>query len=221
MTQGSRPSKKETRAAKREEARKARIEAQKRAARAKKMRNYGILALLAIVVIAGIVFLFSQRSRSAEAVEKARIEAGCSDITEHDEEGSGHIEATETVEYETNPPSSGDHRGNTAPWGPFPDRVDDEILVHNLEHGGVVIHYRAEDLSEGDIRALEELVESYPDPGSGSGVISNPNPDIPQPIGMASWAHTQTCERFNIVVIKAFIEERCGKGPEKFPLGCA
>jgi hypothetical protein len=125
------------------------------------------------------------------------------------------------VEYETNPPSSGDHRGNTAPWGPFPDRVDDEILVHNLEHGGVVIHYRPEDLSEGDISALEELVENYPDPGSGSGVISNLNPDIPKPIAMASWAHTQTCERFNAVVIKAFIEERCGKGPEKFPLGCA
>ena len=45
--------------------------------------------------------------------------------------------------YNSNPPTSGWHYGGgTAPWGVQTQPVADELSVHNLEHGGVIIHYR-------------------------------------------------------------------------------
>src|SRR5262245_19903730 len=45
--------------------------------------------------------------------------------------------------YNSNPPTSGWHYGGgTAPWGVQPQPIPDELTVHNLEHGGVLIHYR-------------------------------------------------------------------------------
>lgn len=222
MAEGkSRPSKKEMRAAKREEARRARIEAQRKAARRKKIRNYSILAVVVIIVGVGGFFALQQRGLDASAVAEARQEAGCGDIEEHPDEGAGHVEAPTEITYESNPPSSGDHRGTTARWGWYRERVEDAILVHNLEHGGVVIHYRPGDLAESEVAELEELVDSYPDPGSGSGVILNPNPDAPEAIAMAAWTHTQTCESYRELAVQGFIDERCGNGPERFSLGCA
>lgn len=43
--------------------------------------------------------------------------------------------------YNSDPPTSGPHMPNLAPWGEHDSVVADEYLVHNLEDGGVVIYY--------------------------------------------------------------------------------
>lgn len=214
-------SKKESRKQRRESARLARIEAQRKRERARKIRRNLIVLLVVLAAVAAVTFFVLSRRQSAGRIDAARLEAGCSEIMRHEEEGSTHVEAPATVEYESNPPSSGNHYGQTARWGVYRETVQAEILVHNLEHGGVVVHYRSDDLTSEEIEALEDLVEGYPDSlDIGAGVILNPSDDIPTPVAMASWQHTQTCEEVSIIVVRSFIEERCGKGPEKFPLAC-
>jgi hypothetical protein len=43
--------------------------------------------------------------------------------------------------YNSNPPTSGLHWGAAAPWGVLATPAAKETLVHNMEHGGVVVWY--------------------------------------------------------------------------------
>lgn len=214
-------SQKETKAERREAARQARIEAQrKRQTARRRKRNIIILAVVVAVVVGGY-FLLQSRVRSGRVVTSAAQAAGCGDVEEHKDQGAQHIEVgTPHEEYNSNPPSSGPHYGSTADWGVHDETVTPELLVHNLEHGGVVVHYSPDDLSDSEIEDLEELVQGYPDAQGGSGVILNPNPEIEGAVAMASWQKTWTCERVDTVVVEAFISDHCEKGPEKVPLGC-
>jgi Protein of unknown function (DUF3105) len=81
------------------------------------------------------------------------------------------------------PPASGPHTPYTAPWGVHAKPIPDEILVHNLEHGGVVLGYRCTDCP--DVAAeLTRLAAGFPL------VIVAPNPRLPAPIVLSAWQHT-------------------------------
>lgn len=54
---------------------------------------------------------------------------------------SSHVAENVQTRYSTNPPTSGDHVVNEAPWGISTQPLPDRALVHNLEHGGIVLHY--------------------------------------------------------------------------------
>ncbi|HVF11995.1 MAG TPA: DUF3105 domain-containing protein [Actinomycetota bacterium] len=204
----------ESKKEKREAARQARIEAQQARLRAKKRkRNMGIAFAVLIALAAG-AFGFKQWQEGSGALKRAMNAAGCTEIKEVKElEASPHLEAgAPDPTYNSNPPSSGKHLGNTAPWGAQDETIDKKLLVHNLEHGGVIIHY-TEDIDAED--QIQELVDSFPD-----GVISQPNEDLDKPLGIAAWGRVQTCEKYDETVVKAFIKERCNKGPEKLGLRC-
>jgi hypothetical protein len=55
---------------------------------------------------------------------------------------SYHLRAGETVQYNSIPPTSGPHSGATTDWGIHDLSIPNEIQVHMLEHGGVIIQYR-------------------------------------------------------------------------------
>ncbi|HSJ27724.1 MAG TPA: DUF3105 domain-containing protein [Acidimicrobiia bacterium] len=60
--------------------------------------------------------------------------------------------------YNSSPPSSGPHVGFLANWGVHEDPVPEQLFVHNLEDGGVVITYDCPD-GCADLRTgLTELV---------------------------------------------------------------
>jgi len=85
--------------------------------------------------------------------------------------------------YISEPPASGPHTPYTAPWGVHANPLPDEVLVHNLEHGGVVLGYRCTDCP--DVAAgLTRLAAGYPL------VIIAPNPRLPAPIVLSAWQHT-------------------------------
>lgn len=207
-------SKRDTKAERRAAAREARLEAQRKRQKARRRRQILIWGVIGVVVAAIAGFVVFRQVRGRSTVEGAAREAGCASVEEFPEQDRTHIEAgSEHEPYNSTPPTSGPHLGNTAEWGTYQNRVDDELLIHNLEHGGVVVHYK--DLDDEQIEKLEDLVESYAE-----GVILNPNTDIEDTIALASWQHLRTCEGVSEVVIKGFIAEFCAKGPEKVPLGC-
>ena len=55
------------------------------------------------------------------------------------------------MNYNSFPPSSGPHFQTPAPWGIYEEPIKQTILVHNLEHGGIVIQYG--NVSSGDVRS--------------------------------------------------------------------
>ena len=76
-------------------------------------------------------------------------------------EGKIHVDVGQTVEYRTTPPTSGNHWSapGVAPadCGIYDEEVADERIVHNMEHGHVIISYNLPD-SE-DKRRLLELAD--------------------------------------------------------------
>lgn len=75
------------------------------------------------------------------------------------DEGNAHIAAGQSGQYGTIPPASGNHWGAPAApatWGTKDAELRDEVTVHNLEHGGVVIGYKALDAEA--TQKLKDLV---------------------------------------------------------------
>jgi hypothetical protein len=200
----------EERKAKREAARQERI-AIARQKQAAKRRKQMMIAGLIVVALLGAIVYGVQRSRNQRAIARAAAEeAGCGPVQEIDNQGRNHIPINETFDdYNSNPPTSGPHYAERlANWGTYNEEVPKTTLVHNLEHGGVIIHYK--DQTDAQIDRIDSFVEGYAD-----GVISNPNPSIEKPIVLASWTRMQQCDTFNAEAVNGYIREHCNKGPEK------
>lgn len=205
----------EERKAKREAARQERIALARKRQQAKR-RKQVLIAIVLLIALGGATWFGIQRSRGERAAFAAAAEAaGCGPIESHEDEGQQHLAPNEQYDdYETNPPTSGPHRLQPAPWGSYREAPERETLVHNMEHGGIVIFYK--DLADEQIDELDEFADSHVD-----GVISVPDDQIDKPVAMASWRHSQQCDELNTKAIEGFIRERCNKGPEKVGTTCA
>ena len=137
-----------------------------------KKKNIGYWAL-ALAVIVSIIGLAVWQSRPIEGVERvANL-------------GNEHIDSIESPHggYNSSPPTSGPHIGSIAPWGLHDEPIPDEMQVHNLEDGGVLIQYREDELSDEQVEELEEI-------GVTTGrkhVIVAPYPDMEHTIALTAW----------------------------------
>ena len=71
--------------------------------------------------------------------------------------GAVHVNEPTSVVYTTMPPHSGNHWPQWAECGVYDFEVPDERIVHNLEHGQIVISYNLTD--QGDIDSLVALTK--------------------------------------------------------------
>ena len=200
--------------AKRAATRQARAEAQRAREKARKRKRMMTIGLIAALVIA-VAFFGSKRAlQTKKFVDVSSKNAGCVLKSPKELPAAPHMNPEDAApEYSSNPPSSGLHLPSTAPGGAVDETIDSRLLVHNLEHGYVIIHYKG--ISESETNEIHDMVDAYAD-----GVIAQPNPEITSPIAMVSWGALQTCKDVSIPVIKSFIKEHCNKGPEKIGLPC-
>lgn len=133
-------------------------------------------------------------------------------IVEYADQGRAHIAPGQPhPEFNSNPPTSGWHYPTAARWGFYNDELPDELLIHNLEHGGIWISYR----DAGDtevIDALSNLARSYR-----SKVIVTHRPGNGSRIAVAAWGRLMTLEQFDRNAIVDFINRFRNKGPEFVP----
>jgi Protein of unknown function (DUF3105) len=85
------------------------------------------------------------------------------------------------VDYNSFPPSSGPHYAQPAPWGIYPDSVKQTILVHNLEHGGIVIQYGPK-VSQSDVQKIQSLYQDDP-----YGLVVAPYAKLGKKIAATAW----------------------------------
>ena len=71
-----------------------------------------------------------------------------------------HIGEVEEGGYNTVPPTSGRHWDAWSDCGFYNYPLPDELLVHNLEHGNIIISYNLD--SDDEIEALRQAVEAIP-----------------------------------------------------------
>jgi Protein of unknown function (DUF3105) len=189
---------------------------QQRHARRRNLVTLGIVALVAVVVVALIV---NERRAESGPVGVTKGEAGCTDIERFEEEGAQHVADGTDVQYETNPPTSGNHYGAPAEPG-FYDvasgaQLPEERLVHNLEHGQIVFWYDPNNEEVQD--DLERLIDNQPTEYALT-LLAAPNSSVQAPTGftMTAWGAMQSCEGVSEDVINQFRTEFQGRGPETF-----
>jgi hypothetical protein len=85
------------------------------------------------------------------------------------------------VTYNSFPPSSGPHYQQPAPWGIYPDSVKQTILVHNLEHGGIVLQYGS-GVSQSDVQKIQSFYQDDP-----YGLVVAPYPSLKNKIAATAW----------------------------------
>ncbi|HUP26359.1 MAG TPA: DUF3105 domain-containing protein [Candidatus Limnocylindrales bacterium] len=138
---------------------------------------------------------------------------------EHPDQGQQHIDVGQQHEaYNSDPPSSGPHYSNQlAPttWGVHTEELADEILVHNEEHGGILVTYRP-DLPADQIKKLQELFAA---PYSRKDfhplkVVVIPRSKNTKPIELASWTRTLSLDNYDENALVQFYLTNVNKAPE-------
>jgi hypothetical protein len=110
-------------------------------------------------------------------------------------QGADHTSQSQThPDYNSVPATSGWHYGGAsapAPWGVHGDALPDEILVHNLEHGGVGIHYNCPEGCDELVSQLKEIADRM------GKVILSPYPGMETKIALTAWTFLDTFDEFD------------------------
>lgn len=171
-----------------------------------------VTAIVISFVIAALIGL-SLRSGTSEpkddggAFGAAMSEAGCEDVESFEDEGADHVENGTEVDYSTVIPTSGTHWQAPAEAGFYEEPIPVAQLVHNLEHGQVIIYYQ--DVADADLAELGDYVV-----GNGA-LVAVPAPEgADSPITFVAWTKLQGCERLSSEALDGFREQFQGRGPE-------
>ncbi|MBA3946091.1 MAG: DUF3105 domain-containing protein [Herpetosiphonaceae bacterium] len=174
-----------------------------------------ILGLAAALVLLGIVALVLRNPSSTPATGTAagerKVEPYASDSTQ----GRNHISNVAAGSYNSNPPAGGDHYGQWATWGVQTIAPPDSMLVHNLEHGGVIFWYDPAKVDAAVVQKLTTLTRNLQD--TNIRVILTPRAkgiDGNKPIAATSWGYLMTEDQYNEGNLRAFFNEHINKGPE-------
>ena len=116
------------------------------------------------------------------------------------------------LEYNSNPPTSGPHCGQTARSGFREDSIADQNIIHNLEHGDIWISYHP--------RVPDEIKEELKQFGAAK-VIITPREENDTDIALAAWGRLDSFDLENNTLskerIEDFIKRYVNKGPERIP----
>lgn len=202
-----------TKAQRRELAKRRRFEEVQRKIRRRRVRRIRTTAVAVILVggIAALVFWNQQRGRQAVAgLDELVAAAGCTALQRPPDLGRAHLQPGETFDYNSNPPTSGKHSGQTGPTGIPRQPIPSENQVHNLEHGHVGIQYK--DLPDPLVRELEMVTRENP-----TLIFMAPRPELEAKLALSAWGRFIACtdptERA-VELARQFVKQFAGKGPE-------
>lgn len=196
-------------------------EQQRQLAKARRNRLIAIGAL-AVVALAAIGFvvqgrLAARREQQAvlAAAEERQAALGCTDITQMEDLGGGHLQeaaqiagADPAMIYPDRPASSGLHLPAVAATGTYDEQVDERLLLHNLEHGYVNVYYD-QDADPEQVEAARTFVQGQID-GDRPEMIMTPYGEELQGdanFAFVSWGWRQMCGGFDQNVLDAFLQQ--------------
>jgi len=136
-------------------------------------------------------------------------------VETYPEQSRNHIEVGESHEpYSTDPPTSGPHYAQPADAGFYEGAIADEILVHNLEHGHVIIWYDCSQLSEANCDTLKSQISELIDQHNGYKLVGVPREGMPTTLALTSWSHLLRLFEFDETAIEDYIQTYQNDAPE-------
>jgi hypothetical protein len=170
---------------------------------------WSAVAVGSLAVLVGLIFFLGRDPQATnEAVTPAALQAGrqaagSSGVRTFPSAGRTHIGPNQQPSnWNSNPPTSGDHLATPLPPGVYSNEQDMRALVHNLEHGYVVIVYKG--IPKDDLDQLETFVEDR----DGSKLVLAPWSGLERNgVALAAWQNLETMQRVNMDVVQAFVND--------------
>jgi hypothetical protein len=189
----------------------------------------GIVALIAVVLL--VVLGGGGSSKKAANLLTA---AGCSVKTVRAYVPKGqnvHVPSlTKKFPWNTHPPSNGQHYPTWAVWGFYTEPINPRYVVHNEEHGGVILWWGTK-VPQATVDQLRDFYNKEP-----TGTFGTPYPKLGTKVAITAWTgnprfygsggnygqgHIAICPRYDAKTAKGFTAFRDayrGHGPEGVPL---
>lgn len=147
-------------------------------------------------------------------VQIVTIEAGGEtlEVEEHPSEGVSHTDEGALVTFNTDPPTSGTHYPVWGAPGFYDEVVEDGYLVHNLEHGYIIIWYDCDQTSDCD--GLQDQIIELIAEWDGYKIIAAPRSGMDTPITLTSWTRLARMDEFNADLIGEYITQFHNDAPE-------
>jgi hypothetical protein len=184
-----------------------RLQEKKRRQRTLLWSGVAVLSLLALLALIYFEGRGTPAADNPQVTEEARAAgrqaAGSTGLKTFPEAGRNHIAANEQPDnWNSNPPTSGDHLAAPLAPGVYDNDQDMRALVHNLEHGYVVILYK--NLPQDQLDQLREFAEAR----DGSKLVLAPYSGLEQDgVALAAWRNHETLQRYNQDVVQAFVND--------------
>ncbi len=191
----------------------------------------GFLGLIAVV---GVIALGGGSGGNTKRLAADIAAANCTfkTVTGYVPKGqSTHVNSlTQKLPWNTDPPSNGQHFPEWAVWGFYNQPVNPRMVVHNEEHGGVILWWGSK-VPQSTVAKLLAFYNEQPD-----GSFGTPYPKLGSKIAITAWTgdpshyqqngyygqgHIAVCPTYTAATEKAFEDFRKlyrGHGPEGIPL---
>lgn len=175
------------------QARAARRERKNRRNRMKKMLALGAVAAISSLFLIALFIPSNFGSSNSGPVPDGPG-------TRFDDQGQTHIDVGDShASYNSSPPTSGWHFRDPAAWGIKDKPLPPERFVHNMEHGGVILHYNCPDGCEDEVTQMAEIVRRTDE------TILMPNPDMESRFAVTAWNWLATMEAYDDSQVKDFV----------------
>lgn len=194
----------------------------------------GIVALGAVIFL--IILTSKHDGKATDATVAAAMKAaGCTyqDVTITIPKGKGtHIPTLATpVKWQTYPPAGGQHFGQWAVWNFYREGVDPKMVVHNEEHGGVILWWGQQTPSS-EVDKLNAFYNASPNSMLGTPAQPIAGKSLGSKVAISAWTgdpakygrhgnrgfgHVAVCPAFDQSAFTKFRDAYRGKGPEGVP----
>jgi hypothetical protein len=167
----------------------------------------GLIAVIAAIgLAAGLGIALGGSGSSADFTA-----GGCVPTTFEDQGRQHATQVPQDFTYNSFPPTSGPHNPAPAIWNIFDRPVPFLLTVHNLEHGGIAVHY-GDEVPQATIGQISDWYAE-----DRTGIVVAPLPALGNEIALTAWTHRLTCPAFSERAFDAFRDAYRFKGPERVP----
>lgn len=133
-----------------------------------------------------------------------------------------HVPEGTPITYNSNPPSSGTHYPIWANFQEFTTPVDLPYLVHDLEHGAIVLLYKPcadANACAPIVEGLRKVSDAIPtDPVCASPIrvrtVISPDPNLDVPVAAAAWGWTYKADCLDLPTLTDFAKTHYRQGTE-------
>jgi len=165
----------------------------------------GVLALGAVVLV--VILLFGGGNGGTSGVGRQQAD-----------DGRGHIaEGAAGGPYSSIPATSGKHWPTPTNWGVYRQALAQELVLHNMEHGGIIVWYQPSKLDAAGLATLTTWAQQQIATERFK-VILTPwgGADFGHPVAVTAWNWLLYLDTPDTDSIRAFLDAHYQKSPEPF-----